>query len=118
MRDNWEAIEASRCNQNGDEEKITDNDDTDSDKTEARMEESPEKVATVDFSTAHTAQVQRSVKGSQDSSTSRSTFNKNRPCSRRIRRHTTNSNSNSKSKSTTGDEEKITDNDDTDSDKT
>ena len=104
MRDNWEAIEASRCNQNGDEEKITDNDDTDSDKTEARMEESPEKVATVDFSTAHTAQVQRSVKGSQDSSTSRSTFNKNRPCSRRIRRHTTNSNSNSKSKSTTGED--------------
>ena len=104
MRDNWDAIEASRCNQNSDEEKVTDNDDTDSDKTEARMDESPEKVATVDFSTANTAQIQRIGKGSQDSNTPRSTFNKTRPSSRRIKRHTTNSNNNSKSKSTTGED--------------
>jgi serine/threonine kinase 3 len=97
VHDNWDAIEASRSNQVGsDEEKGTDNDDTDSDKTATHVE-GGDNDGTVGFATAKSAKVTISASTTMPSH-SKSTFNKSRPSSRRIKQHTTNS----RSKSTTG----------------
>ena len=102
--DNWEAIEASRFNQNTSEGKDTDN-DNDSDRTEPHGEANTDTTFTVELSESvvseRTPPRERMVSyhGSVVSNSTRgSTFNKSRPSSRRIKRHTTNS----QSKSTTG----------------